>query len=242
MKWSFDLGKVAGISLRVHATFLLLLAWAGFRALQADAGLSGAAYEIAFMLAVFGSVVLHELGHALTARRFGIRTRDITLLPIGGVANLQVRSMKPRTELWVALAGPAVNVAITAAIALMGAFMPLPDFLWNLAAVNVALAVFNMIPAFPMDGGRVLRAALSKRWGKAKATRTAANIGKVFAVAFAVWAIASGNPVMLLISIFLWVTGGMEARAAQPPRAVPVQVVYWRDPHGRHPGHSFHGI
>lgn len=231
MRWSYDLGKVAGISLRVHATFLLLLAWSAFRALRADAGLFGAAYEVAFMVAVFGSVVLHELGHALTARRFGIRTRDITLLPIGGVANLQTRTMTPRTELWVALAGPAVNVAITGAIALVGVVSPLPEFLWDLAAVNVALAVFNLIPAFPMDGGRVLRAALAKRWGRARATETAARLGKGFAALFAVWALVSGNPLLLLISVFLWVAGGQEARAAQPPRAEP--VVVWVDPDPR---------
>src|SRR5947199_8243884 len=171
MKWSWKLGSVAGIGLYVHATFLLLLGGGG--GADSLAGGSAAALDgIAFILGLFAGVVLHELGHALTARRYGIRTRDITLLPIGGVSRLERIPDDPRQEVWVSLAGPAVNVVIAAALYVwlllsqtLRPFSPFTiaggPFLERLLRVNLSLAVFNLLPAFPMDGGRVLRALLA---------------------------------------------------------------------------------
>jgi Zn-dependent protease len=168
MKWSTKIGTFAGISVYVHTTFLMLIAWVAFAHWQTGHSVSAAVQGVAFVLALFGCVVLHEFGHALTAKRFGIRTRDITLLPIGGLARLERMPDDPRQELWVALAGPAVNVVIAVALFFVlqvtGTFAPLStlsvtsgSFLERLMIVNVFLVAFNMLPAFPMDGGRVLR-------------------------------------------------------------------------------------
>ena len=168
MGWSWRIGRIAGIDVYVHPTFLLLLAWVAWSHYSEHGSVAEAFYGVVFIIALFGIVVLHELGHALTARRYGIRTRDITLLPIGGVARLERIPEVPSQELAVALAGPAVNVvlavAIYAGLAVMGGLSSLNDVLkggggfWQqLFWVNVSLVVFNMVPAFPMDGGRVLR-------------------------------------------------------------------------------------
>src|SRR5512136_2096652 len=164
MKWSWRIARVAGIDVYLHATFLILLAWVGLSHYLARHSLGDAADGLLFISTLFGIVVLHELGHALAARRYGIRTRDITLLPIGGVARLERMPEDPRQELVVALAGPAVNVVL--ALVLVALLMPAAalrnfgevplvggHFLSKLVWVNVTLAVFNLIPAFPMDGG-----------------------------------------------------------------------------------------
>ena len=176
MRWSWKLGAIAGIGIYVHATFLLLLAWVALIHYQQGRSLAAAASGLVFILTLFAIVVLHELGHALTARRFGIGTRDITLLPIGGVARLERMPEEPGQELLVALAGPAVNVALAAVLFVIlvsvGGSPVLPSmtvlggsWLARLMWVNVVLAVFNLLPAFPMDGGRVLRALLALRAG-----------------------------------------------------------------------------
>jgi Zn-dependent protease/CBS domain-containing protein len=221
MKWSVKLGQLFGIDVYMHLTFLLLLAWVGVRYYLPERDLAAAVSGILFILVLFGIVVLHELGHALTARRFGIRTRDITLLPIGGVARLERMPEEPRQELIVALAGPAVNVGLAGVIALcmLAATGTDPlgevsfagsDFLRNLLWVNVALAVFNMIPAFPMDGGRVLRALLAMRLDYVKATRIAASIGQSLAFAFGFFGLFT-NPFLVLIAVFVWMGAGAEA-------------------------------
>ena len=171
MKWSYRIATVAGIQVRIHVTFWLLL---GFYAwiYYAEGGLEAAVYGVAFTLLIFLCVLLHEFGHAFAAKAFGIRTPDITLLPIGGVARLERMPSNPWQELVIAIAGPAVNVLIAAIVFLLiGGVLPLQEFglidtasgslLAKLLIVNVLLVAFNVIPAFPMDGGRVLRALLA---------------------------------------------------------------------------------
>src|SRR5690625_1005818 len=168
MRWSIDVARVAGITVRLHTTFLLLLIWIGVGHYLAG-GLPAALQGLAFIIAIFGSVLLHEFGHALAAKRYGIETPDITLLPIGGVARLERLPERPKEELVVAVAGPAVNVVIVAVLyvgllltgrpGMPGGFALIGgNFFAQLIAVNVWLVLFNIIPAFPMDGGRILRA------------------------------------------------------------------------------------
>jgi Zn-dependent protease/CBS domain-containing protein len=225
MKWSLKLGRFAGIDVYVHATFSLLIAWIAlshwFQARSLAATLAG----VSFILALFVCVILHEYGHALTARRFGIRTRDITLLPIGGLARLERMPEKPSQELWVALAGPAVNLAIAvvlfAWLQFTNAFQPLGSlsvasgsFLERLLVANVFLVLFNLLPAFPMDGGRVLRALLASRMEYTKATQTAAGIGQGMALLFGLIGLFV-NPFLLFIAFFVWIGAAQESGSVQ---------------------------
>lgn len=221
MGWSWKIGRIAGIDVYVHPTFLILLAWVGLAHYLEHGDLSEAIGGIAFILALFGVVVLHELGHALTARRYGIKTRDITLLPIGGVARLERIPEVPSQELLVALAGPAVNVVIAAAIyaglTLAQGLSPTLEvprvgggFLQQMFWVNVMLVVFNMVPAFPMDGGRVFRALLAMRMDYVRATQTAVGIGQAIAMLFGLLGL-SVNPLLIFIALFVWLAGAQEA-------------------------------
>ena len=230
MKWSLPLGRFAGIRVQVHVTFLLLLAWIGFSIWSTQHDVGAVLAGIGFVLALFLCVVLHEFGHALTARRFGVGTRDITLLPIGGVARLEKMPERPMEELLVAVAGPAVNVVIAlvlgALLSAMGQPLTLdamavggegggtPGVLQQLLGVNVLLVAFNLLPAFPMDGGRVLRALFAMRMPYALATERAAAVGKLFAVLFAVVGFFS-NPFLMLIGVFVWFGATQESMAAQ---------------------------
>jgi Zn-dependent protease len=218
-RWAWKVGRLAGIDLYVHATFLMLLAWVAFGHLAGGAG--AMAKGVGVILAVFGIVVLHELGHALVARRFGIKTRDITLLPIGGIATLERMPEKPIEELLVAIAGPAVNVALAlvlfailslsgGATAPQGIGVVGGPFLTKLMWINVSLAAFNLLPAFPMDGGRVLRGALALRMDYTNATEIAARIGQGMAALFAVVGFFV-NPMLLFIAIFVWVGARQES-------------------------------
>ncbi len=225
MKWSWRIGSIAGIDILVHGTFVLLLLWVGVSHYLPRHSLGDVGSGIVFILALFAIVVLHELGHALTARRFGIRARDITLLPIGGVARLERMPEDPRQELLVAIAGPAVNAVLAVAFFLIlapvggvGPFREFSlvggDFLGKLFWINVSLAVFNLIPAFPMDGGRVLRALLAMRGDYVRATQTAAGIGQGIAL-FLGFAGLFTNPFLVFIALFVWMGASAEASTVQ---------------------------
>jgi Zn-dependent protease len=213
MRLSWKLGRVAGIDLYLHPTFLLLLAFVG----ASQDGLVAAT----LMVAAFGCVLLHELGHALTARAYGIRTADITLYPIGGVARLDHLPRKPGPELLITLAGPAVNLAIAgviwAGLAVLGPAWVvsgldplLPAFFSALMGINLLLAVFNLVPAFPMDGGRVLRAALSGPLGRLRATEIAAGLGKLLAIGFGLWSLWHREWFHAALAAFIYFAGAAE--------------------------------
>ncbi|MEZ4449397.1 MAG: site-2 protease family protein [Nannocystaceae bacterium] len=212
--WSWNIGRYLGIDVRVHATFLLLVAWVSFRALEQGGTLLAAAMAITFLLAVFASVLLHEFGHALTARHFGAPTRQIILSPLGGVAQID-GALPARAELWVALAGPIVSFLLAGVFftvaALTGAWSP-ASFIGGLGWANLIIAAFNMLPAFPMDGGRVLRAALSLRIGHYRATEIAARIGRYAGVGLIAFSLFSGRPLLALIGGFVYLTAAAEAR------------------------------
>jgi stage IV sporulation protein FB len=223
MGWSIPLGRVLGTEIRLHVTFLLLLAWIGF-ASGAEGGTAAAISSIVFISLLFACVVLHEFGHVLAARRYGIATPDITLLPIGGVARLERIPEKPSEELVVALAGPAVNVAIAALLFIALGGMPPVEAATNpenashpmlarLFWVNVTLVVFNLIPAFPMDGGRVLRALLGYRLGHRRATEIAAAIGQALAFGFGFLGLINGAPLLVFVALFVWLGAGAESQA-----------------------------
>ncbi len=225
MGWSWRIGRIAGIDVYVHPTFLLLLAWVAISKYFAHNDLAEAIYGLVFILALFGIVILHELGHALTARHYGIRTRDITLLPIGGVARLERIPEIPSQELAVAVAGPAVNVVLAALIylglAAAGQLGTLNEvlkggggFMQQLFWVNVSLVVFNMVPAFPMDGGRVFATLLAMRFEYVKATQIAASVGQAIALLFGLLGL-SYNPLLIFIALFVWFAGAQEAGFVQ---------------------------
>ncbi len=224
MKWSYRIARISGIDVRVHATFLLLLVYIAFSNYRAG-GTEAAVFGVVFICLLFLCVVLHEFGHALAARRFGIRTPDITLLPIGGVARLERMPDNPMQELAVAVAGPAVNVVIAILLWLViGRPLGIQDFavldqpgsslLLQLMEVNIMLILFNMIPAFPMDGGRVLRALLATQLDHAQATQIAARIGQGIAVLFGIAGLFF-NPFLILIAVFVYMGAQQEAMMAK---------------------------
>jgi Zn-dependent protease/predicted transcriptional regulator len=225
MKWSWRIGRIAGIDVEMHATFLILLVWVGVYHYLPKHSWTDVLDGIIFTIALFGIVVLHELGHALTARRFGIRTRDITLWPIGGVSRLERMPDDAKQELLVALAGPAVNVVLALGLSLLlapGHGSPAiaevklvgGSFLVKLIWVNIMLVFFNLIPAFPMDGGRVLRALLAMRMDYVEATNLAAMIGQVIAFLLGLLGLFF-NPFLFFIALFVWMGAGAEASMVQ---------------------------
>ena len=228
--WSLKIGRFAGIDMFMHATFPLLFVWIGAVYWLQTETIEGVLFGLSFIAVLFLCVVLHEYGHALTARQYGIGTRHITLLPIGGLATLERMPEEPRQEIIVALMGPAVNIAIAFALFLIlgisgggsvgediemtaPALMP-ANFVQSVLFANIFLAVFNMIPAFPMDGGRVLRAALCFRMERLRATQIAASIGQTLALGFGLLGLF-GNPFLILIAVFIWVGAAAEAGGAE---------------------------
>ena len=225
MKWQWKLGRFLGIDVYVHATFVLLIGWVGYSHWLEHRSFAEVLNGILFILALFLCVILHEYGHALTARKYGIKTRDITLYPIGGVARLERMPERPIEELWVALMGPAVNVVIAAGLFaylfLSRTLVPIDEltvasgsFLERLMAVNISLVLFNLIPAFPMDGGRVLRALLAMRMEYVRATQIAANIGQGFAFLLGCIGLFN-NPFLLFIAFFVWIGASQESGMVQ---------------------------
>lgn len=225
MKWSWKIGRLWGIDVYMHVTFLLIIGWVAisywFELHTWNAVFSG----IFFILVLFLCVVLHEYGHALTARRYGIRTRDITLYPIGGVARLERIPEKPIEELWVALAGPFVNLVIAAALFVFLFLTRSPlnlqslsintgSFFTRLLTINLLLVGFNLLPAFPMDGGRVLRAILALNMDHTKATQIAAFVGQAMAFVFGFVGLFT-DPFLLFIALFVWIGAEQEASMAQ---------------------------
>ncbi len=223
MRWSIKLFKFAGTEVRLHVTFLLLLAFYGV-VFYGAGGVPAMVTGLSFILVLFLCVLLHEYGHVLAAQQYGIRTPDITLLPIGGLARLERMPDKPMQEFVVALAGPAVNIVIALGLMVMGAKFdwsllnigrPLSgNYLSDLLRVNLMLVVFNMIPAFPMDGGRVLRALLATRLPYTRATEIAATVGQALAFVFGFIGFLSVPPNLILIAFFVWIGASQEAALA----------------------------
>jgi len=230
MRGSFRIARAFGIDIRVHVTFFLILLWGAIAG--ASGGAVGMLYGVLFITLLFVCVVLHELGHSVVALQFGIPVRDITLLPIGGVASLGRSSEKPVQELLIALAGPAVNVVIAVGLlVLLGATRTLPrtqeDFaaffaggpsvhrmLVQLLTANIFLVLFNMLPAFPLDGGRVLRAVLAMVLPRARATRIAASIGQIAAVGLGILGAMTGNWMLVFVAVFVFFAAGAETAQA----------------------------
>lgn len=238
MGWSFTIARVAGIPIKLHITFFIIILlgawqWAG----RSADPVAGSLFGAALMLALFLCVTLHELGHSLVARAFGIQTREILLLPLGGVAQLSKNPDQPAHELWIALAGPLVNVVIAGILIVIGltpqvdlfAYLldgrglseilgndiTLSNFLLWLLSANISLVIFNLIPAFPLDGGRVLRALLAMQLGFPRATRIASAIGQFVAIGFGLFGLLSGNLLLALVAVFVFVGATQETAVAE---------------------------
>ena len=221
MQWSITIGRIAGTAVRIHLTFLIFLLWIGISDYAAG-GTAAAWSSIVFIVLIFACVLAHEFGHILTGRAFGVNTPDVTLLPIGGVANMERIPEDPRQELLIAIAGPMVNVVIAAALILAGrlaladlgtADLEKASLLQRLAVTNLALVLFNLVPAFPMDGGRVLRALLAMRLGLRRATQIAAKLGQAFAFLFVVVGLFV-NPMLIFVGLFIYIAAVAEQQAS----------------------------
>ncbi len=214
MRWSIRVGSLLGVRIELHVTFLLFVGWVAISQGLFTGNAARALQAVLLFLLIFACVLLHELGHATVARRYGIRTRDIVLLPIGGVARLERMPERPEQEIAIAVAGPAVNVAILALLFVLrfviqrGATVD-GSLLDMLRLVNIVMIAFNLIPAFPMDGGRVLRALLAMRMPYVRATRIAANVGQAFALVFAAVGLFF-NPVLVFVALFVFLAASEE--------------------------------
>jgi Zn-dependent protease len=223
MRWSYTLGRIRGTEVKVHVTFFLLLAYLGYQS-YLEAGRAAAIADTLFLIAFFVCILLHEFGHITMARRFGVRTPDVILLPIGGVARLERIPEEPRQELLIAIAGPLVTLAIIVLLLLValarGQGVVLRDpfvgdvpVLIRLLVSNAFVLVFNLLPAFPLDGGRVLRALLARRLGLVRATKIAGTVGQLFAVALGITGVVWNLPLTMLVAFFIFLGAGTEASA-----------------------------
>jgi stage IV sporulation protein FB len=221
MKWSYLFGEYFGIAVRMHVSFLVLIGWIALSTYSSTGSLAVMFSSLVMICALFTCVVMHEYGHALMARRYGIGTREITLLPIGGLAQLDRIPEEPRQELAIALAGPAVNVVLAGlALSMMwlGGNLDLiiedglfgGSLLAALFRVNIIMAVFNLVPALPMDGGRVLRALLAMRLPALRATRIATQVAKALAGAMMATGLLTGQMMLAVIGGFVWISAGAE--------------------------------
>ncbi|KAA3644165.1 MAG: site-2 protease family protein [Chloroflexi bacterium] len=257
MSWSIRLFKVKGIDVQVHLTFLLILVWAAFRwSGTTGAGWTGALFGVVATLLLFASVTLHEIGHSLLALKFNVPVKDITLLPVGGLARIEKMPEKPSEEFRIAIAGPLVNFAIAlsliglgvvldlrAVISISDLYQAMGQVSWSgmlayLTMANVALGIFNLIPAYPMDGGRVLRALLASLLGYVNATRIAVRIGQALAFAVGLWGFMSGSYSLILIAIFVWIGAGQEGRQVEAKEVLDdmtVRQVMTLSPHTLRP-------
>src|SRR5205814_6874147 len=221
MSWSLPIVRIAGIQLRIHITFLLLIVWLAF-GYYSQGGSAAAASRVIFILLLFLCVVLHEFGHAFAAKAIGINLPDITLLPIGGVARLERMPEEPVQELIIAVAGPLVNVVIALGLFIAGGAQALLNptavetggLIAQLLTINIILVLFNLLPAFPMDGGRVLRALLATRMNYARATQVAATVGQGFAFVFGFLGLL-WNPFLIFIALSAYLGASQEAALAE---------------------------
>ncbi len=235
LKGTFKIASFFGIPVLIHWSFALILVWILFSAYSNGLDAGGLFWYVSLMISVFVSVILHEYGHALTARRYGVATRDIILLPIGGVARLEKLPSAPMEEFWVAVAGPLVNIGLAAILSIYFLFVPIDELFLIMDTVryeggqpfgvkalfipavifgNLLLAVFNLIPAFPMDGGRILRALLSLKMERAKATQIASVIGQVLAVGFVIVSIYPfQDPILAFLGLFIFFAARQENNA-----------------------------
>ncbi|HET8524879.1 MAG TPA: site-2 protease family protein [Thermomicrobiales bacterium] len=234
MNWSFTLFRAKGITVKIHLTFVLILIWGAYIwSDRADTAMTGALFGVVAMLLLFGAVTLHEFAHSFQALRFGVRVRDITLLPIGGVARMESIPEQPRQELQIAIVGPLTNLLVAALLVAFGGVLSLfgvihmgdlinalgkttwTGLLAYLTAANLLLAVFNLIPAFPMDGGRVLRALLAMRFPYPRATKIAVAVGQSLALLLGIGGITSGSYSLILIAVFVWFGAGQEGKLVE---------------------------
>lgn len=231
MKGTFRLLKYDNIPVFIHWSFGLIFIWVFYNGYKHNLGWEQIIFLSALLLALFACVTLHEFGHALMAKRFGITTKDIVLSPIGGIARLDSIPSDPSQEFKIAIAGPMVNVGIAAILSPYFLFFPFSNFMAffgkidfeyqpslleifipGLIGMNLILAVFNMLPAFPMDGGRVFRALLSTKLSRLLATRIATIVGQIFAIAITFWGFYNGNIITAFVGIFVFVAATQEFR------------------------------
>ena len=211
MRWSYPVGSLFGIPLRAHGSLLLVLGLLLLIFSSEATDTAGWLLPLMLTVVLFASVVLHELGHALAARRFGIETRQIVLLPIGGVAMLEGAPERPAHELWIAAAGPLTSFVL-AGVAWAIFWLTDNGLAGHMAVINLALGLFNLVPAFPLDGGRMLRAALAMRIGLERATRWAARLGRGLAILLIVAGLAQGDIMLSLVGVFVLFSATAEAR------------------------------